>query len=386
MTVSSANTLDLVHSLKHIHQSEQQSDSEYDSEEVDIVGGEPISPRDLVIANSEPLASAADLELGSDLKQDGPSGESEDGDVEGSSDSQKSKKMKKKTKKKNNKKKRKRQREDATEQRTKIRKVAWAHMPGTDIGHADEAVAPSPEDGTDGQPPQSPPVPSHINVKESHLPVRFLESGARNIAMVGSGGCAALALAHLPTGLGGTKEEVAKKLDRGIQPLADEFDRDNAKRGQLPRDPQRTGVHGEEWHIELIRRTVVQESKGRVLLKKQKVTTDGGCLALNATDHFLIDGTLNRSYTWNKHTYYQPGHDVAGPEDAWRHCIALSKGKVYCAGLHQIGLSVLCLRLDTQGRPERTTGYMKRIKRVYKVEGPSTSRSKPKRKQCRMEH
>ena len=176
----------------------------------------------------------------------------------------------------------------------------------------------------------------------------------------GSGGCFAVALSALKM-LGDSKEAVSAKLDAQIELQHQEFNEQRATKAQPPYDRRRVGVEGQHWHSEVIRRALKGEyGQGGYVFKKAK---------FNKSGTYIIDGILNRSYVHKaqgrRTRLYHPGHDVAEPDDNWRHCIAvnLSKGKFYCIGAGGWA-PIADLWLDNSGQPDRKKGYMKKILKV----------------------
>jgi hypothetical protein len=84
--------------------------------------------------------------------------------------------------------------------------------------------------------------------------------GDKNDAMIGTGGCFAVALASLSI-LGGSKAAVCAKLEAQIDVQHMEFNEQRARKRQKfkPYDRARAGVEGEQWHPEVIRRALREE-------------------------------------------------------------------------------------------------------------------------------
>jgi len=90
-------------------------------------------------------------------------------------------------------------------------------------------------------------------------------------------------------------------------------------------------------------------------LRKLKRSREGGFKELvscpDAT--YLIDGVLNRQFFMLTRgpgeMRYQTGCDTENGDGSWRHCIAIHKGKIRCAGIGEAGISAVNLHIDDEG-------------------------------------
>jgi hypothetical protein len=106
----------------------------------------------------------------------------------------------------------------------------------------------------------------------------------KNDAMIGTGGCFAVALASLSI-LGGSKDEVCAKLDAQIDRQCVEFNEQRARNGQVLHDRARAGVEGVQWSPEVIRRALREERVERRATCPMLRTTFRACLRTPPPTH-----------------------------------------------------------------------------------------------------
>jgi hypothetical protein len=127
------------------------------------------------------------------------------------------------------------------------------------------------------------------------------------------------------------------------------------------------GTLGYNWHIDIIR--AMLESRTAFTLTEVPPTK----LINDKTNRFLVDGKLNASYVkirGAKRTRLEHAYD--GPEDEdseiWNHSIAVDKGKIRCNGVADSGVATSNLWLNKEGIPNVRKGYMRAIRKVYRVD------------------
>lgn len=115
---------------------------------------------------------------------------------------------------------------------------------------------------------------------------------------------------------------------------------------------ERVGICGQEWHIVVVKKAIRPFGK---YLQKLKRSKQGGFKELvscpDAT--YLIDGVMNRQFFMltggHGEMRCQNGCDTDDGDDSWRHCIAVHKGRIRCAGVHNSGISAVNLHIDDEG-------------------------------------
>lgn len=194
--------------------------------------------------------------------------------------------------------------------------------------------------------------------------------------MMGSGGCSARALCALGV-IGATPTDVEKELDARIDVVHENFNQQRRlKKRKVEHDRDRVGIEGDQWHVSVLKRTLMDMYDNHYTFKKHRVYNDGSCpiLVSNPNGNYFVDGVLNRSYTpvitrrgrrVAGKRRYQHGADNNDKEEAWRHSIALVGGIIHCEGVGRVRISNLWL--DKTGKPDHTRGYLKRIFKVYEV-------------------
>jgi hypothetical protein len=196
---------------------------------------------------------------------------------------------------------------------------------------------------------------------------------------IDTGGCSATALMRL--GVISKNVDVVKlALDSCIAPAWKILKDGWQKAGKRTQPPESlAGIRGQEWHIIVIR-IAIHRYDEQYVLRKLKLTEDGGCSELittGVTGSFLVDGTLNRKFMRvgqkfrrTGEIFEQLGHDDIDKkhDNAWRHAIAIKGNRMFCSNLSDGGVTLANLWLNERGKPHPTKGYMKVFLKVYMLD------------------
>ena len=179
----------------------------------------------------------------------------------------------------------------------------------------------------------------------------------------GDGGCTAAALANI--GVFATKEAAASALDAQIEPLYAKMTRE---RGEMTSECD-AGIHGEQWHPEAICEAV---KAAGFHFKIVPINPDHS-KRVNLRDtlkrgSYLVIGVINARFKKGKKmVWLHRGHAADAPAvnpAQWVHSIAVTNGVVNDFTREE---SVAALWLQSNNQPHPENGYMRTIRKVYRV-------------------
>ena len=179
----------------------------------------------------------------------------------------------------------------------------------------------------------------------------------------GDGGCTAAALSSI--GVFPSTSAAVRRLDAEIAPLHQKLCRE---RGDC--DESEAGVRGEQWHQEAVKRAVV--AAGWHFKTLPINPTQPACVDLKATlaegSYLVVGVTNNRWYEGKKKQPLKypdwPADTPAADTTGWVHSIAIVDGHV-CDFQTRQPLSALWLESNNQPQPRK--GYMRTIRKVWKL-------------------
>ena len=124
------------------------------------------------------------------------------------------------------------------------------------------------------------------------------------------------------------------------------------------KDESEAGMRGDYWHMEAVTAAVINAR-----WHMRKVTT------LGATGSYLVIGVTNNVWTQNGKTFLTkyPEYPADAPHTdptPWVHSIAVIDGVIHDFTLRT---SARYLWLDENGQPDPARGYMRTIRRIYRL-------------------
>ena len=186
----------------------------------------------------------------------------------------------------------------------------------------------------------------------------------------GEGGCTAVAMVKI--GVWPSKEAAIEDLDAQIPQVHEALQH----QWEVVCDESEAGIRGVQWHEEAIKRAIV--ARGWHFKKIKIDVTDENVVVLKDTlkkgMFYMIGVTNNLWYKGSKmqelkYPQYEanaPAVDPAG----WIHAIAIVNGRIHDHQIHEANAS---LWLGADNQPDPAKGYMRSIRKVWRV----TKCSKP---------
>ena len=180
----------------------------------------------------------------------------------------------------------------------------------------------------------------------------------------GDGGCTAVALVEI--GVWHSKQAAVTALDAQIVNMHEELQR---RRGNTCEERE-AGIRGEQWHDEAIQRAVKAQGWHfrKVVIDPTNIKSLDLRCTLNTGKYLMIGVTNNQWYKGNKKQPLkypaEPANAPAVDSTGWVHSIAIVDGRMHDHS-HDNALSCLWLRVDNQPKPDK--GYMRTIRKVWRV-------------------
>lgn len=184
----------------------------------------------------------------------------------------------------------------------------------------------------------------------------------------GDGGCSARALSAI--GVWTTPKKAAEAMDAQIEPLHRKFVRE---RGPCPQSE--AGIFGEQWHEEAIKRAVIGEGwhVRKVNASVERKQTEPPLQSELTKGSFLVFGVTNNKWARRvkgkavfqrlKYPDY-PADAPSAQGESWQHSIAVIDGELHDFSLRE---PISSLWLGTNHQPDRHKGYMRSIRKVWRV-------------------
>ena len=213
--------------------------------------------------------------------------------------------------------------------------------------------------------PDRPVTSSRTNLREAS---KKFEKVPEASPPVDDGGCTAVALVAL--GVWSSIAEAVRALDAQISPLHEKWLR---QRGTS--DETEAGICGEQWHEEAISNAIktadwhvrllsIHPTKPNVVSLRTELMR-GRYLVLGVTNNEWLRPDIKGEPILQELKYPSSAADAPRQSTVgWHHAIAIVDGKMQD---HDVTVPISSLWLRANNQPDRTRGYMRTIRKVYRI-------------------